>query len=199
MPTSSNNTRESIAWLRHQREIGASWNQLCLALTRSAREIPPLYPSALAAQLATPMEDRIRGQKNWRRGMVAYFDNATDGNPYGHIATLALRNRNGSWLAWSNIVGGAIRLVPITLFTRSWGDPAQFAAVSLNGYDLKGFEEQTRVKSRKPTGDALRHAVKTLRTEAEIREKRGFEARAQALRKDIETLRRKHPEELADE
>ena len=199
MPTSSNNTREAIAFLRHQREIGASWSQLCLALTRSAREIPPMYPSALAAQLATPKEDRVYGQKNWRRGMVAYFDNAHDGNPYGHIATLALRNRSGTWLAWSNIVGGAVRLVPITLFTRSWGDPAQFAAVSLNGYDLRGFEEQARAKPKRSVGEGLQHAVKTLRIEAEIRESRGFHARAQALRKDIEKLRERNPEVLADE
>jgi hypothetical protein len=199
MPTSPNSTREAMAYLRGQRSSGAKWSQLCLALTRTARDIPPRYPSALAAQLATPAEDRIRDQKNWRRGMVAFFDNASDGNPYGHIATLATRDRNGIWLTWSNIVGGAVRLVPITLFTHGWGDPAQFAAVSLNGYDLKGFETQTSVKSKATREGALANAVRTLRTEAEIQDKREHPARAKALRKDIEILRERHPEVFEDD
>ena len=192
MPTSPRNTAQAIDWLKGQRAGGHTWPSLCLALTRNARGIPALYPSALAAQTGTPKNHRFPNQAQWRRGMVAYFDNPGDGNPYGHIATLAYKGKDGVWRAWSNVTGGKVALVPITLFTHSWGDPAQFASDHLNGYDLKSLVDRppTPLEQFEKT---LRGAVQDLRAEAERQDKRGHAKRADLLRRDIRLLRKNHP------
>lgn len=132
------NTLQTNLWLREQHTSGASqWYQQCLRLTRTARNIDALYPTAISAQHATPEKYRVYRKINVKRGMVAFFDDPNDSNPFGHVATVQGRHPDGSLYCWSNdIIPGKVSLVPLNFFPAHWGDNFQFAATWLNGVVL---------------------------------------------------------------
>lgn len=134
-------TRETMEWLRGQHASGTrAWGSKCLQLQRTARNLPAVYPSALAAAHATPEADRVYDVNQLRRGMVVYFDDPHDGNPYAHVTSVAGRTRRDRSiiLEWTNDAKnyGAVDLVRHTFFPAYWGDKFMFGATSLNGFDL---------------------------------------------------------------
>lgn len=146
---------EAIAYHAQERAEGSrEWYQKCLVLARTARDLPARYPSALAAQEATPVEDRIYDVRDVKRGMVAYWDDPNDSNPWGHITTVHGRNKDNELLHWTNDASGrgAVSLVQHSFFPQHWGDAFQFAATSLNGFDLT----LSRPKPRPALSDAAR-------------------------------------------
>lgn len=116
---------------------------MCLKVCRTARNIAARFPSALSAQEATPLTRRVGKVADIRRGMVAYFDDPHDSNPFGHIVTVAGRAAGvdpstlRSLIVWTNSVK-ANQLVAVRgdYFGTHWGDEFQFAATWLNGVNL---------------------------------------------------------------
>lgn len=116
---------------------------MCLKVCRVARDLPAVFPSALAAQQATPQAHRIDELTNVRRGHVVYYDHPNDPNPFGHIVTVAGRAKGESrddlrsLIVWTNSVRSG-RIVPVRgdFFPRHWGDPFVFASDWLNGRSL---------------------------------------------------------------
>lgn len=148
-----NNTQETIAFLRQQHTSGSTaWQGLCLKLTRMARGLPAVYPSALAAQLATPEEDRIYDPSKVTSGMVLYFDDPNDSNPFGHICTAHGRNKVDRLITWTNDAKGPGRVDAVfdSFFPKYWGDSFQFAAKSLNGFKLDLPELRQKPEQVKP-------------------------------------------------
>ena len=117
------NTLDTNLWLRGQdRSNTTRWYRLCLALARAARNAPAGYPTAFSAQHATPEKYRVHDLSKVKRGMVAYFDNPHDDNPFGHIVTVQGRSKAGELFCWSNDVNGPgmVSLVQLSYFPSHW-------------------------------------------------------------------------------
>src|SRR5690349_4041738 len=95
-------TKEAAAFLREAHNGPLVWDGLCLKLQRMARGLPAVYPSAIAAQLATPISERVYRQEDLRRGMVAFSDDPRDSSIFGHIYFIAGRDKNNRILTWTN-------------------------------------------------------------------------------------------------
>lgn len=180
-------TKDTMAFLRKQRTTNStSWKGLCLALQRTARGLQPVYPSALSAQNATPSQHRYYDLKDVRRGMVAFFDDPSDSNPYGHITGVAGRAEDGELLHWTNDASGPgrVSLVRHSFFEKYWGDEFQFAADWLNGYELDMPERP--VKPPKPSfgGDSLREAIKIINMAIVFHKSRNHPTIVKALERD---------------
>lgn len=173
---------------------------MCLKVCRTARDIDPMFPSALAAQIATPKEFRVYDPADIRRGMVAYFDDPNDSNPFGHIVTVHGRDEEKHILEWTNsVVPNKLTVVFHSYFPRNWGDTFQFAATWLNGVELE-FGEKTTA-STAPTARErrlrnLEHAVDDLMAAVAHAKKKGRTRLVEALQRDISRLR-KHMKEFA--
>lgn len=140
------NYREALQWYKdHQtaRQIGFDPDGMCLKICRVARGIPSRYPSAKAAQDATPRANRVERVRDLQPGMVIYYDDPNDSNRFGHIVTMVGR-RSGvdvdslsSVLVETNSVkSNEVVVVQGDYFPRYWGDDFQFGATWLNGYEL---------------------------------------------------------------
>lgn len=190
---------EAVAWLKAQQKSGTTaWHGLCLSLARHARGIPALYPSALAAAHGTPKSERILYVSQLRTGHVVYFDDPNDGNPYGHIATVAgwvgpHTDSNNCIVGSSDVVAGkpgAVGFVPITWFHKHWGDRFMFGAGWLNGYNFHDLDAKpTATAGRWELAANLDHAIADL--EKAIRQQRalGHTAVVNALWADLSRLR----------
>lgn len=185
-------TAETAAFLRAAHEGPATWRALCLKLQRMARGLPAVYPSALAAQLATPEEDRVYKLDDLRRGMVAYSDDPLDGNPYGHIYFIAGRNDDGEILTWSNDArrSGGVDMVPLSFYQNVWGDKFQFGATSLNGYDLPEFEAPRPKPDRGRLGGLFQHSIEDLRKARAHHKKQGHDRLVAVLDRDLARMKR---------
>lgn len=179
-------TQGAMEYLRRASEGPLEWKALCLMLARKARDLPPVFPSAFAAQIATPTDRRITDLGKVRRGMVMYFDDPSDSNPFGHIVTVAGRNEAGDIITWSNDIlrTGGVNKVEAALFPIKWGDKFQFATDWLNGFDLN-------VRTPVPdlsTDHRLKQAIVSL--EALRDEHRGDHPRVvKALTRDLRELK----------
>ena len=154
-----NTTPETMDFLKAAHNGPPVYHALCLRLAREARGIASLYPSALAAQQATPQQRRI----SWadvRKGHIAYFDDPSDGNSFGHVATCAGRTGDGRRLWWTNDAkrSGGVDLVadPSTdtsWFGAHWGDRFVFATDWVNGvrFHIKADGTAAARPSRRPT------------------------------------------------
>lgn len=183
-------TAETMAFLRGQAKSGStSWGNLCLKLQRMARGLPAVYPSALAAQEATPKDKRIRELSKIKRGMVCYFDDPNDSNPYGHITAVAgVDKQTGELLHWTNDAKGygTVALVRHSFFQTYWGDSFQFASTWLNGYDLD------LPKPKPPLAGGARNihaAIKDLEKAAAVHRRKGHGRLVRALERDIARLK----------
>jgi hypothetical protein len=144
LPTAPQGAADAVHWYAGQHDnASTSWFQLCLAAARTARGIPPVFPSARAAGEATPHDHRVTDPKDIEPGMVLYFwrDDPADVN--GHIVTTAFDPGDHAGLeipTWTNdaLTRGGIDRVPGAWFPLHWGKPFRFAATSLNGYELDG-------------------------------------------------------------
>lgn len=196
-------TRETLQWYRDHEttgQLGYNPDGMCLKICREARGLPSRYPSALAAQLATPAKHRIRQVSEITRGMVVFYDDPKDSNPYGHIVTVvgrvkgANRSELSSLLVRTNSVrSGRVVVVRGNYFPVRWGDEFQFAATWLNGYelDLEHPAGGKRVDRPPLTKKAprLREAIKELEASREYHEKKGHDRLVRALSRDIQAIR----------
>jgi hypothetical protein len=136
----------ALEWYRtHQTtsQIGFNPDGMCLKVCRTARDIGPMFLTAKQAQDATPKEHRIYKVENFRRGMIAFFDDPNDSNTAGHIATMVGRIRGGDvdkledtlWET-NSVVSGQLVVVRGDYFVEHWNDKLQFASTWLNGQVL---------------------------------------------------------------
>lgn len=139
-------TPDTIQWLRDHdttAQLGYDPSGRCLQITREARNLAAVYPSAVVAQNATPAAHRVYHVADLRRGMVVFYDDPHDGNPFGHVGTLVGRDRDrdpdtlGSLLVKSNsVLAGQLAVVRGDYFPTHWGDAFTFGATWLNGVAL---------------------------------------------------------------
>lgn len=183
MADAPRNGNEAASFLKRQHDTGANWRAMCLSLQRNARGLPAVYPSALSAQRATPVSERVNRIADLKRGMVAYSDDPSDSNPWGHIYFIigrksrkVSRSDPSNILCWSNDVvagkSGAVGVVALTFFRANWGDGFQFGATWLNGYDFAEFDKAPKpVANRGTLSKNYEHAIEDV--EREIRRIRG--------------------------
>lgn len=138
------NTSDTLAYYKAN---ASDWpfdpDGMCLAVCRTARNIPSMFGSAKQAQDSTPEEHRVYTISKIRRGMVMYFDTVGDSNPYGHIVTVAGRAKDvpthllESLIVWTNSVKpNELVAVRGDYFAKHWADDFKFAATWLNGQEL---------------------------------------------------------------
>jgi len=138
--------KETIAWFdthNSTSELGFNPNGMCLAIAHDARALPAKYPSAKAAQDATPAKYRVTRVRDLRKGMVLFFDDPHDSNPFGHIVTMIGRVKGFNpdslddvLVETNSVVSGRIVVVRASYFKAHWGDSFQFGAFWLNGFEL---------------------------------------------------------------
>jgi hypothetical protein len=196
-------TPETLAWYR---ENGSNPpinpDGMCLSMCRRARNIPPKYPSALSAQEATPEEYRFYNLDEVKRGMVMYFDDPADSNPYGHIVTVAGRvkgttdrNDPSKILVWTNsVVRGELVVVRANYFWKYWGDQFQFAATWLNGEEIDDLQPPEPRPPRqfptvKSTIENITDAINELNSAIIYHESRKHPRIVMALKRDRNHLR----------
>lgn len=189
------NTHDTLAWYNTNKD-SPPFNPrgMCLKICRTARNIPSRFPSALAAQEATPMADRVHKVSDIYAGMVAFFDDPNDSNPFGHIVTIHGRvkgadpNSLHDLLAWTNDVQtGKYTLVRADYFvTHNWGD-FQFAATSLNGVALDLPDRKKPAPPLEKLGKAgnLHAAIADLQRAVEWHQAHNHPRIVAALQRDI--------------
>jgi hypothetical protein len=144
--SSTRTWKETLEWLRvHNtaREIGFDPDNMCLKVTRTARNIPAKFLTAKQAQDATPSAHRITRVRDLRRGMVAYYDDPRDSNRAGHVVTLIGRVRDFDPESLHDVlcVTNTVKMNELTVvradyFEQFWGADFQFAATILNEVEL---------------------------------------------------------------
>lgn len=144
--TAPNTWRETLDWFKSHRTkelIGFDPDGMCLKIQRTARGIPPRYLTARDSMLATPKEHRIHEVRNLRRGMVTYFADPNDSNPFDHIAGMIGRVKgfnpdslHDTLHITNSVVADELVVVRGSYFEEHWGDDFKFAATWLNGYEL---------------------------------------------------------------
>lgn len=186
-------TNATLAWYRrYDTNPPFDPDGMCLKICRTARNIGPMYPSAISAQVATPDRFRVQRVRDVRRGMVMFFDDPHDSNPYGHIVTVAGRAKGvdprhlRSLIVWTNSVRtNQIVAVRADYFPRHWGDEFQFAATWLNGVRL-----DLPNPPRPPhLGSTFQHAIEDLQRSRDWHKRHGHTRIVNALNRDIEELR----------
>jgi hypothetical protein len=179
-------TQGTMEYLRRASEGPLTWKALCLMLARKARDLPAVYPSAFAAQLATPEEFRVYDRDKVKRGMVAFYDDPRDNNPFGHITTVAGFDTDDDQVDWTNDIlrTGGVNKVKSSLFPSKWGDGFQFAATWLNGQPLALHKPVPDLSADK----RIKHAILDLERIRD--EHRGDHPRVvKALTRDIRELK----------
>lgn len=189
------NTAETLRWYRNHEtkaQLGFDPDGMCLKICRTARLIAPRYPSAISAQHATPTQYRVGRVRDIEPGMVAYFDDPRDSNPYGHIVTVvgrvkgASRHLLSSLLVRTNSVrSNEIVVVRGDYFGRHWGDEFQFAATWLNGVKL----DVRRPGPLAGGAPNLRAAIKELEEAAAYHKRHNHPRLVTALERDIAEIK----------
>lgn len=179
--------REQIRSNTHQ------WFRLCLKLQRTGRGIPPVYPTALSAALATPKSERIYNMSEWRRGMVGFSYDPRIPGTAGHIFFVVGR-LDGRLITATNDAKepGAVDYVDVDFYTDVWGQKIQFAATMLNGYDFSDFNKPPVQVLKGTLGDNYVKSLEILKKiRANKREQLGPDhALVLALNNDIERMTR---------
>lgn len=188
-------TEEAAAFIKRQHLIESyAWKSMCLSLQRQARGLPAVYPSALSAANATPESERVHKVTDLRRGMVAYSDHPSDSNPFGHIYFVAgwrtkEKTDPENLNVWTNLADGTVGIVPITFFLKNWGDPFQFGATWLNGYNFSEFDAAPKPdEGRDHRLGNLQHGIEDVQRAIRFHEKRGHLALVAALRNDLAAM-----------
>lgn len=138
--------KETIEWYQNHHstsDIGFNPDGMCLKVCRTARGIPSRYLTAVDAQRATPDKHRVRRVEDLRRGMVLYYDDPSDSNRAGHIATMVGRvpgykkdSLSDILVVTNSVIRGQLTTVRGDYFPNYWGDPFVFGATWLNGFEL---------------------------------------------------------------
>jgi hypothetical protein len=191
-------TEEAAKFLNAQHSGPLKWRGMCLSLQRQARGLPAVYPSAIAAQHATPESERVRRVQDLRRGMVAYSDDPNDSNPYGHIYFIAgwfgkSKDNPDNLMTWTNDARrrGGVDMVPITFYRKNWGDNFQFGATWLNGYDFAEFNAKPKpAPERARLGDNYEHAIHDMEAAIKAHKAKGHDALVAVLERDLAHMKR---------
>ena len=188
---------DTIKWYREHEtteELGFNPDGMCLKIVRTARGLNAMFPTALSSQEATPESHRIKNPADIRKGMVGYYDDPNDENPFGHVVTYVGRVKNEdpnslkSLLCRTNsVVKGEIVVVRGNYFNERWGDSFQFASDWLNGQKLT-----LRASKKPPLGKAegLREAVRLIDRSIKHHEKAGHLRLVEALKRDKRELKK---------
>lgn len=193
-----NDIHETLRWYRNNEttdEIGFNPDGMCLKVVRTARNIPAMFPSAVSAQNATPARNRITKVREIRRGMVGYYDDPSDSNPFGHVVTFVGRvpeanpDKMSDLLVRTNsVLRGKLVIVRADYFQQHWGDPFVFAATWLNGQNLL----LDPPPAPKPKSERLDHAISDLILARDWHLSRGNDRGrrvAAALQRDIDEMK----------
>lgn len=190
-------TKATVEWYRTHRtasQIGFDPDGMCQKICRTARNIGPGFPSALTQQHGTPAEHRVHKVADIRQGMVMFFDDPRDSNPYGHIVTVVGRKKGvdpsnlASILTRTNSVkSNEVVVVAADYYPRFWGDQFQFAGTSINGVALD--LPDAKVKEPKPAlgkrgTERLRKVADVLDEMIQNQADQGDERLVRALRRD---------------
>lgn len=194
MSDAPRNAKEAASYLKGQITSGShAWQSLCLKLQRVARGLPAVYPSAVTAARATPESERVEKFDGLKFGMVAYSDHPTDSNEFGHIYFIAGRKKGyklsdpDGILTLTNLADGSVGVVPLSFYLRSWGDPFQFGATWLNGYNFAEFDKPP-VSERGDLGENYQHAMEDVRKAIRFHEGKGHTRLVTALKRDLERM-----------
>lgn len=195
-------TNATIQWYRgHETtaQLGYNPNGMCLKICREARGLPAVFPSALSAQQATPAAHRVEKVADITRGMVVYYDDPRDSNPFGHIVTVVGRVKGirkdslSSLLVRTNSVkSGHVVVVRGDYFPKHWGDEFQFGATWLNGQALDLPDRKKPDPEPEPplkSARNLREAIEFLRKAIQYHEAAGNDRLVRALRRDVQAIR----------
>lgn len=176
---------------------------MCLRICREARGLPGGVPSAVAAQVLTPVRFRVHRVRDIRMGMIGFYDDPRDDNPFGHIVTYSGRVKGadpddlGDLLCKTNsVVANRIVTVRGDYFPRHWGDQFVFAATWLNGSAFPEFQRKPEPPRKRPVN--IRNALADLRRERTRLRRLGSKESirlANALDRDIERIKARHPKE----
>lgn len=194
-------TEQMVQWYRTHvttSQIGFNPDGRCLQICRTARNIGAAFPSAVTAQNATPAEHRVHDVSKVKKGMVAYYDDPNDSNPFGHIVTVMGRRAGvnpdllSSLVVRTNSVqSGRITVVAGDYFGKHWGDAFQFAATWLNGVAL---DMPDAPKPKPPTlpvegKERLRKVLDILDVMIENQKGAGHERIVKALKRDKQAVK----------
>lgn len=156
------NLAQTLEWYdthRTSQQIGFSVDKQCLNVCHTARGLPAKYPSAKAAQDATPKEHRFYEVSQLRKGMVLFYDDPNDSNPFGHVVTMVGRVRGADMNDIHDVlvVTNAVQHDQLTIvrgdyFPQHWGDAFQFGADWLNGFTLDVNHSHSLVQDFKEEG-----------------------------------------------
>lgn len=193
---------EALEWYRNNEtraQLGYDPDGMCLKICREARGLPAVYPSAVSAQQATPGEHRVHDVSKIRKGMVVYYDDPRDENPYGHVVTVIgrVKGEDPSTLRSLLVRTNSVKADHVVVtrgdyFPQFWGDQYQFAATWLNGQALTFPEKAAPAPPKPPLTKAapnLRDAIEALQKAVEVHERRGNTRLVRALRRDIREIR----------
>lgn len=181
-----NTTEQTVAFLKKKRDSGTrNYKGLCMRLAREARGFDyGIYPSALSCMLATPKKYRVTDQKKVKVGMVGFFVDPDDSNPYEHIATCVGHDKDGDPIWGTNLADGSVRFVSHRYFARHWGDHFKFAASSLGTHVIEDLQPKPVER-----GKRLKKTIRELEKIAKQQRKLGREGIARRLDRDIADLR----------
>lgn len=179
----------TLKWYREHettKQIGFDPDGRCLQIVRTARAIGQMYPSAISAQHATPAKYRITDLSKIRNGMVMYFDDPNDDNPFGHVVTVTAHEKVMRTLADITVRTNSVKantIVPVKAdyFGKHWGDKFQFAATWLNGQELT-FPPKAPPK---PSLTPLLHARNDLQSMVNIAKANKNDRLVTALTRDL--------------
>jgi hypothetical protein len=199
LPDAPRTRSEQFGFLRAAHDGPHVWHRECLSLTRQAPGIPGGIPSARAAMLMVPTSDRIHHVHGLRRGMVLFFDDPNDDNPFGHVVTVAGWHTTqptdslDDVLTWSADVphdAGEVGLVRASFFTSQWGVPMVYGSTSLNGFDLPGYGRAatTPVRQAPSLQDTLDAAITAVRHGIRAQRQKGHQRKVRALTRDLREL-----------
>lgn len=193
------NTKDTLGWYaanETKSQIGFDPDGMCLKICRTARGIGAVYPSALSAQQATPEKYRVHKVEDLRKGMVLYYDDPRDSNPYGHIVTMVGRAKGGDKSSLSDIFvrTNSVRRDEIVVvrgdyFPRYWGDTFQFGATWLNGQEIPDFHKEKEPQPPLTSARNLKAAIDDLQKAVAWHKKHGNDRVVKALRRDIAAIR----------
>lgn len=198
-------TQGMLNWYETHRTtatIGFVPDGRCQQIVRTARNIGPGAPTALAAALATPRAERVYEVKRMHTGMVLYYDDPRDSNPSGHVVTIVQEDPQrdaddiSRLLVETNSVhAGQLTLVRGDFFLPSWGDAVQWAGKSINGVLLDLPDQPKppkpapmrpgRVKRLEHWVDVLNDLIDEARDEGQHRYVRSLRESRKQLRETI--------------
>lgn len=180
---------QAVAFLKDKRDRNIKYPGLCMKLAREARGFTfGIYPSALSCMLATPQKYRVLDPKKVKVGMVGFFADWDDTNPFEHIATCVGIDKDGLPIWGGNVADGLVRFVDHNFFERNWGDKFQFAATSLGTHVMEDM--QPKPKPEREKAKRLKKTIRELVKIEKAQRKQGRNRIANRIAADIADLRK---------